>query len=138
MNKLLSGASGILMAALIAVLSGLGVGSGGLLVIWLTMIEGIDAERARGLNLLFFVFSASAAFLLHLSKRRIKLRLVATLALFACIGTLAGTYLGSRINPLWLKRIFGGMLAFSGLYALFPMLKNIFNIKENRKNSAKR
>ncbi len=138
MNKLLSGASGVLTAALIAVLSGLGVGSGGLLVIWLTMIEGIDAERARGLNLLFFVFSASAAFLLHLSKRRIKLRLVAVLALFACIGTLAGAYLGSRIDPIWLKRIFGGMLTFSGIYTLLPTLKNIFNGKKNRKISAKR
>ncbi len=138
MNKLLSGASGVIMAALIAVLSGIGVGSGGLLVIWLTIIEGIDAEKARGLNLLFFVFSASAAFLIQLSKGRIKPRLVAALALFACIGTLAGTYLGSRIDPLWLKKIFGGMLAFSGIYAIFPMLKNILNGKKKRKISAKR
>ena len=123
--------SGAFMAAAIAILSGLGIGSGGLLVIWLTMIEGIDAETARGLNLLFFVFSASAALLVHLLKGRVKLRLVAILSLLACVGTFAGTYLGSLIDPLWLKRIFGGMLALSGVYTLVGNL----NVMRKRKSS---
>ena len=106
------------MATLIALLSGLGIGSGGLLVIWLTMIEGIDAESARGLNLLFFVFSASAALLVHLLKGRVRLRLVLPLSLLACAGTLVGTYIGSLIDPIWIKRIFGGMLVASGVYTL--------------------
>ncbi len=119
------------MAALIAALSGLGVGSGGLLVIWLTMIEGIDAERARGLNLMFFVFSAGAALLIHLFLGRVRLPLVIPLALFACAGTLLGTYLGSLLDPLWLKKIFGGMLLLSGLYTLLPLLNGI--IKRRKK-----
>ncbi len=106
-------------ALFIALLSGLGVGSGGLLVIWLTMIEGISPERARGLNLLFFVFSAGAAFLVHLYRRRIKMRLVAILALCACLGTLAGTWLASSLDSSLLRRIFGAMLMFSGGYTLF-------------------
>lgn len=123
MDKITSRLSGAFMAAAIALLSGLGIGSGGLLVIWLTMIEGIDAERARGLNLLFFVFSASAALLVHLLKGRVKLRLVASLSLLACIGTLVGTYIGAMIDPLWLKRIFGGMLFASGIYTLAGSIK---------------
>ena len=117
--------SGAVAAAIIAILSGLGIGSGGLLVIWLTMIGGIDAERARGLNLLFFVFSAGAALLVHLTRGRVKLRLVVWLSLFACVGTLVGTYVGSLIDPLWLKRIFGGMLFFSGAYTLLGSLKKV-------------
>ena len=56
MERISSRIGGFAAALLIACLSGLGIGSGGLLVIWLTMIEGISAETARGLNLLFFVF----------------------------------------------------------------------------------
>ena len=115
--------SSVVAATVIAILSGLGIGSGGLLVIWLTMIGGIDAEMARGHNLLFFVFSASAALLVHLFNGRVKLRPVAILSLLACVGTLIGTYLGSMIDPLWLKRIFGGMLFFSGAYTLVGNLK---------------
>ena len=113
-----SGGTGWLASLLIAILSGLGIGSGGLLVIWLTMIEGIDAETARGLNLLFFVFSASAALILHLIFKRIKPTLVIFLAALACVGTFIGTYIGKMIDPLWLKRIFGGMLVVSGVYTL--------------------
>ena len=124
MDDFFSKLTGAFTAALIALLSGLGIGSGGLLVIWLTMIGGIDAETARGLNLLFFVFSASAALIVHLLKGRVRLRLVLFLSLVACIGTLLGTYIGSLIDPLLLKRIFGGMLVISGAYTLIGSLKN--------------
>ncbi len=127
MDKLFSKLSGAAMATVIALLSGLGVGSGGLLVIWLTMAEGMDAESARGLNLLFFVFSASSALLVHLLKGRVKFSLTVLLSAFACIGTLAGTYIGSHLDPLWIKRIFGAMLLISGVYALAG---NIFKSKK--------
>lgn len=115
---------GFTVSALIALLSGLGIGSGGLLVIWLTMINGVDAESARGINLLFFVFSASAALLVHLLKGRIKPSLVAISSFFACLGAIVGTRIGARIDPLLLKRIFGAMLMASGSYSLFKILKN--------------
>lgn len=138
MDKFFSKLGGAAMAALIAVLSGLGVGSGGLLVIWLTMIEGIDAETARGLNLLFFVFSASAAFAVHLIKGRVKLRFVLFLAACACVGTVMGTYIGTRIDSLMLKRIFGVMLVISGVYTLSGTLSNIFKKRKNKKIPANR
>ena len=40
---------------LIAVLSGLGVGSGGLLVIYLTLVEKVPQLTAQGTNLIFFI-----------------------------------------------------------------------------------
>lgn len=133
MDKFASKISGAAMAAIIATLSGIGIGSGGLLVIWLTMIEGIDAETARGLNLLFFVFSASAALLVHFLKGRIKTRLVIFLSFLACIGTLIGAYLGSKIDPLLLKRIFGAMLLSSGIYTLIQTLKTGEKRRKKRK-----
>ena len=133
MERISSRIGGFAAALLIACLSGLGIGSGGLLVIWLTMIEGISAETARGLNLLFFVFSASAALLIHLLKGRVKTRLVAILSCFSCLGTLIGTYLGSRLDPLLLKRIFGAMLTASGSYSLFGTFKK--RLKRGKKSA---
>ena len=43
----------ILIAVLIAALSGMGVGGGGLLVIWLVLTAGMPAPTAQGINLLF-------------------------------------------------------------------------------------
>ncbi len=114
-----------LVSLVIAILSGLGVGSGGLLMIWLTVFEGLGVDSARGLNLLFFVFSASAALVFHLLRRRLNLRMVAVLAVFACVGTLVGTYVGAVINPVLVRRIFGGMLIFSGSYTLISRLRGV-------------
>ena len=138
MDKFFSKLGGAAMATLIAVLSGLGVGSGGLLVGWLTVFEGIDAETARGLNLLFFVFSASAAFAVHLKKGRVKLRLVLFLAACACIGTFLGTYIGTRIDPLMLKKVFGVMLIISGIYTLSGNVSSKFKKRKSKKISANR
>ena len=123
MEESTSKISSAAVSLIIAVLSGLGVGSGGLLVIWLTMVEGVDAVEARGLNLLFFVFSATSALIFHIGRRRINLKLVAYLALCASVGTVLGSVVGGAIDPSLLKKIFGGMLVLSGIYTLFGKKK---------------
>jgi hypothetical protein len=60
----------------VAILSGLGVGSAGLLVVYLTAIEHQAQLTAQGLNLLFFLFSSGAALTVHLLR---------TPLLFECI-----------------------------------------------------
>ena len=107
----------------IAILSGLGVGSGGLFVIWLTMIEGVNAVDARGMNLLFFVFSATAALLFHLIRKRIRISTVITLSIFGAVGTAAGSIIGGHVDPLILRKIFGAMLFLSGSYSLLKGTK---------------
>lgn len=123
MDNEISKLSSASVSLFIAILSGLGVGSGGLFVIWLTMVEGVDAVGARGMNLLFFVFSASAALLFHLIRKRIRLSAVAALALFGTIGTVIGSIVGGAINPMILRKIFGAMLFLSGVYALIGKVR---------------
>ena len=60
----------ILAALIIAVLSGMGVGSGGLLVLYLTMVRDTPHLTAQGLNLLFFIFASGASLCIHLTRRQ--------------------------------------------------------------------
>ena len=106
------------MSLVIAILSGLGIGSGGLFVIFLTAVYGVSVTQARGMNLLFFVFSASAALLFHSLHRRIDLLLVIKLAVFSLIGTLAGTRIAAHIDPSLLRQLFGTFLIICGGYTL--------------------
>ncbi|MBQ8408800.1 MAG: sulfite exporter TauE/SafE family protein [Clostridia bacterium] len=126
MNETFGIISAVLISLCIAILSGLGVGSGGLFVIWLTAAQGVDAIQARGMNLLFFVASATAAMVVHWIKGKLRWRLVALLSLFAILGTWLGAYVGRLIDASVLRRIFGGMLVLSGIYTLFPKNKKIF------------
>ena len=122
----------IIASFAIAILSGLGVGSGGLLVIWLTEFMGYIQTQARSLNLLFFLFSASAALFLHLRQGRLNFRLVALISCAGIAGAIFGTYLGANISSDVIRRIFGGMLILSGIYSLFK--KDFKEIKENGKD----
>lgn len=104
----------------IAILSGLGVGSGGLFVIWLVGIYGVSAPQARGMNLLFFVFSASAALIFHYKRRKLDPRLVAVLAALSLVGTFVGTRVAQYVDAALLRRLFGIFLIASGSYSLIP------------------
>ena len=105
-------------AFLSAALAGLGVGSGGLLVIYLTLVAGIDQHMAQGINLLFFLFSGGAALSVHLTHRRLCPGAILLLTVFGIGGSFLGTALARLLPPLLLRRLFGGMLVFSGLLTL--------------------
>lgn len=109
---------GMLIPFSIALLSGLGVGSGGLLVIYLTMIEGVPQLRAQGINLVFFLCSAGASMLVHLGRRHLLPDLCILLILGGIPGTLAGSYLASVLPGALLRRLFGGFLVIAGTLTL--------------------
>ncbi len=106
-------------AFIIAILSGLGVGSGGLFVAYLTALGLSSAAEARGLNLLFFILSAGMATIFNLRSRKFSPKLIFIMSAFGIIGCLIGTGISSYISSAALQKIFGGFLIFSGVYAFF-------------------
>ena len=121
-------------AFIIAILSGFGVGSGGLFVAYLTAAGLSNAGDARGLNLLFFILSAGMATLFNLRSRKFDLKLIFIMSAFGIIGCLVGTGIASYISSDALQKIFGGFLIFSGVYVFFSGTKK----KKLTKNSKNR
>lgn len=121
---------------LIAALSGLGVGSGGLLVIFLTSALKFSPTDARVTNLLFFIISSTGALIIHSAKGRIRYKLVLCAAAFGILGTLIGTSVGRLIGDTVLKFLFGIMLVLSGTYSIFgrKIKKFIKSLVSPRKN----
>ena len=120
-------------AFIIAILTGLGVGSGGLFVAYLTAIG--HAGEVRGLNLLFFILSASMATLLNIRSRKFDLRIIFIMSVCGILGCLVGTGIAGFISSEMVKKIFGGMLIFSGAYVLFSgtKAKKSAKISKNRR-----
>ncbi|MBQ8141520.1 MAG: sulfite exporter TauE/SafE family protein [Clostridia bacterium] len=108
----------VIASFVIAVLSGMGVGGGGLFVVFLAMFTETPQLAAQGINLLFFLFSSGSAVCVHLSKRKIFGTAVLIMASFGIIGALAGTALSSIIKQTLLRKIFGVMLVISGILSL--------------------
>lgn len=103
---------------IIAALSGLGVGSGGILVIYLTLIEKVPQLTAQGANLIFFILASLASLIFNLPKRRIPYGAVILMSALGICGSLVGTYFAAMLPAEVLRKIFGIMLVGSGLYAL--------------------
>lgn len=103
----------------IAVLSGLGVGSAGLLVVFFTTVEQLPQLTAQGLNLIFFLSASGAALTVHALRTRLLLGCVLVLLLGGLPGGLLGALLAHRLPQALLRRLFGLLLTVAGAIGLF-------------------
>ncbi len=106
-------------AFLIAMLSGMGVGSGGLLVVFLTAFADVPQIQAQGMNLVFFLFSSGASMLWHVQRRRLSFPVLALAAAAGLLGAIPGTYAALILPEMLVRRLFGAMLVLSGIVSLF-------------------
>ncbi len=101
-------------AMVIAILAGMGVGGGGLLVLYLVFVKDMGQLHAQGLNLVFFIFAAGASLVYHAKKRKINPKLSGLLILFGVIGAYLGAGTAAVLKPGVVRKIFGWLLILSG------------------------
>lgn len=108
----------IAVGAVLGFLSGLGVGGGSLLLLWLTLVVGVEQSTARVMNLMFFLPCAliATAFRWKQSKPDWQLTLPAVLAGVA--GALLGNWLGPMLNTTLLKKALGVLFLVTGIREL--------------------
>lgn len=112
-----------LVSAGVALLSGLGVGSGGLLVVFLTEYRGVGQLFAQGVNLIFFIFSSGAATAVNLRARKICYGAVLLMSIGGTIGAITGALIASVLNPDLLRIGFGLMLLIGGIPSFIRSVK---------------
>ena len=97
---------------------GLGVGSGGLYLIYLTLINGTAQLTAQGMNLYFFLAASAGGAIMHLWHRRADLGAVAVLGVAGAVSAAGGALLAGGIDGELLRHIFGVFMVISGIFAL--------------------
>ena len=118
----------LIAAFLVAILSGLGVGGGGLFVIYLVLFTSLLQLQIQGINLAFFLFSSAASLSIHLTKRKIFWAAVAIMSASGIVGAILGSMLSAKADEALLRKIFGAMLVISGIISL----KSTFRNKDKR------
>lgn len=104
---------------LIALLSGMGMGSGGLLVVYLRLLGGDSQLALQSLNLMFFIFSSGASLTVHLPRRKIYGGALLLMTLFGIGGALLGSAAALALDGDILRRIFGYMLIATGGFGVW-------------------
>ena len=123
---------GALVAFAAALLAGLGIGSGGLYLLYLLEVAGVPQYAAQGMNLLFFSLSALASTLLHGTAGRLSSARLLPLLLFGGVGTLAGSLLTLLIPAAIARRAFGVLTVLGGGLTLLRRIRG----SAERKNTS--
>lgn len=108
----------------LAVLAGLGVGSGGIYLLWLTEILQMSREDGILANLYFFIAALLPTAVIHWKRKRLDLPFLGQLLLLGFAGVFLGRWLAALLSPSFLRIFLGMFLIFSGIFSIFVMKKN--------------
>ncbi len=109
----------IVVGLVTGVLSGFGIGGGSLLVVYLTIVAGVEQYTAGGINLLYFLCCAPSALVSHIRHKRVEWQAVLWCAVIGVVTSLAASWVASAINTDLLRRGFGILLLYIGVKELF-------------------
>ena len=104
-------------------LGAMGMGGGGILVIYLTLALGMPQLEAQGVNLLFFLPCAAISLVINGVRRLVDWKRALWIALGGLPTTLLGIWIAGRIEMKWLRWIFAGLLIVIGGKELFTKSK---------------
>ena len=113
----------ILAGFIASALAAMGVGGGGLLVIYLTEVAGMEQRAAQGVNLLFFLAAAVAALAVHLRVRKPALKYALGFGIGGAFGAALGCGLAGAVSNMVLRRAFGILLIYAGSSTVFKTVK---------------
>ena len=108
----------IIVGAVLGFLSGIGVGGGSLLILWLTLVMGMEPAAARVINLLFFLPSAVITICFRRKQGFLPWKKILPAILAGCIAALGFSWLGGYFDVTILKKLFGIILIGTGLREL--------------------
>ena len=118
---------------LIAALMGMGVGGGGLFVIYLTLCMNLPQYTAQGTNLFFFIMAGIGALCLHLAKRKIFKWHVILMTFFGGVGSVISSLFLSHLDPSYARITLGIILIMGGFSVLYNYFLNYKNKKDTKK-----
>ena len=109
----------ILVGIILGFLSGLGVGGGSLLMLWMTVVLNMEHAVARSINLMFFIPSAIIASAFRWRQGTLSLQKVLPAIIAGCIAAAGFSLLSKNMDTSILKKLFGFLLLLTGLRELF-------------------
>ena len=108
----------IVTGGILGFLTGLGTGGGSLLLLWLTLVLGMEPQMARTINLMFFIPAAVTASAIRLFRGGIPFRKIILPALAGCGSAAAFSIAGRGMDTEHLQTLFGILLIVTGIREL--------------------
>ena len=108
----------LLIATLLGFLTGLGIGGGSLLILWLTLVLRIDSFTARGIVLLFFIPAAVISSFFRWKQGSFSITAALPSIISGCIAAIIFSYISTAVDIHVLDQLFGIILIAAGFREL--------------------
>lgn len=115
----------VIVGAVTGVLSGMGIGGGTLLIIYMVNVAHIPQLEAQGINLIYFLPVASLSLIWHIKNKLVVWRVLIIAGFVGVVFTITGSLIATSLNTGVLRKLFGVLLITAGASQLF---------KKNKKN----
>ncbi len=114
----------LLVGCALGFLAGLGVGGGSLLILWLSLVVGLEHSAARAINLLFFIPTAIIASLFRWHQGKVDLKTVLPAIISGCISAACFSLISKQIDIRLIRKLFGILLLATGIKEILYRPKN--------------
>lgn len=121
----------ILIGIISGIVTGLGMGGGSILILFLTMFMNIAQHAAQAANLIFFIPTSISAIYVYIKNKKVDSKIGLKLLYTVIIGSIIGSYLTKFIDSSSLRKYFGIFVLIVGIIEFIITIKNY--IKEKRK-----
>lgn len=114
-----------LLSTVLGFLSGMGIGGGSLLMLWLIAAAHMEPAAARTVNLAFFLPGAIVSSLFHRKQGTLPVRKLLPALVAGCIAAWVFSGLSQDLDTRMLRKLFGFLLLAVGLRELFYRPRNM-------------
>lgn len=108
----------IIAGTLLGFLTGLGIGGGSLLMVWLTAVIGMPQEDARAINLLFFLPSSLIACIFRWKQGNLPFKKVLPAIIAGTAAAAGASWVGAFLDTQVLRKPFALILLAAGIKEL--------------------
>ena len=109
---------GIIAGLACGILSGMGIGGGTLLMVWLTAIEHMAQGEAQGINLLYFLPTAAVSLYFHGKNRLLKFKVILPAIVAGVLTAVPVAWFVRDMDMGLMRKLFGGFLILVGIKEL--------------------
>lgn len=124
--------SALLAGLFSGILGGMGLGGGGILIIYLSLFTETRQLTAQGINLLFFIPIGVLALIIYSFKKQIKWKAVFKFSLWGLLGSATGLYFTDFLGGKITGKIFGGLLVILGIIEIFKRKRKTVDKSEKK------
>lgn len=118
----------IIAGFLSGIIGSMGMGGGGILLVYLSLFTNTKQIKAGGINLIFFIPIALISVIIYTIKKQINWKTTLLISASGILGAFLGVLISGKIGNKYLSKIFGIFVLILGIVELLKKEKSKLSV----------